>query len=335
MSNPNCVNIAPALQELARLRVDFAVAYRTGIEQKNLDDTLIKKSDIENKLFIMQEILGSGSIIRVKNAVNPHAEALLRAGVPIGDPITSERRNMAYDFRELLANTAIIYKEAGLVEWEQDLQNNKKILTEVLQDPVEQKKIKARIAAGMIPIVMPSRNVQMDDYIYSLVQLEPIYRKAGIKQLSMYGAIKREEYKQPTSKENFFHGIPERPYLLWVVPSLTPITETCNLSVEAQKALYKTMCEDHPELYDSVDLIPTEYAALQAVFTRLIDRMSGKTNFNVIPLDFRKGTRFIVNGFFDKRGDITGVVFSDGGLSFSFLVTNARDDAGFRPASRT
>ena len=232
-----------------------------------------------------------------------------------------------------------------LEEWVKHIQENKRLIyTEVIKGRA---KIEERIKEGMIPVVMPGRSVQERTWEEALTYLKPVWMKDGknvaLAEKNYLFGIYKTDFTKKMTKVGFFKNIPDRPYLVWVKPTQGPALETMNKSFDNQQTYYATLVAEHPNLYDSTDLIPTEYVALQAMATSQIreryKELQGGTKepTTIKPLDpVTSYTRFLSAGPF-SNWHVPSAVFHSADRRV-FIYSDRPDtlgQSGFRPAART
>ena len=196
----------------------------------------------------------------------------------------------------------------------------------------------------MIPVVMPGRSVQIQTWETAVKHLKPTCSKFGNKRTietahldSGVQALLINEL----GPSNCFAHIPDRPYLMWTEPTEQPHPETINKTPEEQKAYNTVLVSTHPDLYDHTDLIPTEYVALQAMFTSSIQkqinkRTGGKGALRIYPLDPETLTRFLsIEASSDGHTLYTRFDIGRGRAYFMLGDFKKHNGCGFRPASRT
>lgn len=274
--------------------------------------------------------------------------------------LTQERQETRLDLRKEIKRQLSVYREVKdergrpfLEEWVRDITRRESLIYAAVAK--DKAKIMERIKEGMIPIVMPGRTAQMRCWGAVLRHLKPIWVEDGTK-LSMYDGNLEQAYNNDRTKkmtsEGFFKNIPDRPYLVWTRPTQEPDPETLDKLFDEQRALYATMVADDTRgLYDSTDLIPTEYSALQAVFTAQIqtqfyERVGKESKPNRIrPLDFFQdegshyegtATRFLSAGRFSSS-NVPSACFESSVSQAVFRVHGmwANSHVGFRPAARS
>ena len=284
-------------------------------------------------------------VFRVPDAINPYHIALLTAG--LGQSETRIRQDMVVDIRQEIQGQLAVYREVIdsdgqpiLKAWVDDITQSKELIyLAVSKDRIN---IKERIKAGMIPIVMPCRRVQEQTWKVAMTNLKPLVieggRKRGIS-ATYIGNVYELEYVKRTG---FFNDIPDRPYLLWTKPTQGHGPDTVKKSFADQQAYYTTLVRDYPHLYDKTDLIPTEYSALQKIFTILVYEryqvlVGGKSEpVEIQPLDQEVCTRFLSMEE-HLPGSFPHVYLNCWNMRFDFFHSDgeASGKHGFRPASRT
>ena len=294
-----CHNLSSHYAHLRTLTAEFTTAY----EQVKDSGDLREVRKLKKKLEVARDsLLEQLCIFRVPDAINPYHEAMLAAGLDATK--TQEKQDMILDIREEIQRQLAHYRTVidsdnapVLQDWIDDITQNKGLLyAEVTND---RSSIEARIKAGMIPIVMPSRRVQEETRKSTLSLLKPIWinhcMEVTVNKTSLTDQYELGGLIQP----DIFKNIPDRPYLLWTKPTQGHDPVTINKSLADQRATYASLVRDHPHLYDQIDIIPTEYLALQSIITSFIrdryQQFKGITNkpYEVLPLDFRSITRFL------------------------------------------
>ena len=341
-----CQDLKTSYQHLQRLTAEFTAKYSDAKESGDLREVRRLQKTLEAaKDILIDHII----VVTVPDAKNLYYDALLEAGL---DPAkTQEQQEMTIDIRKEIQRQLEVYREAKddagnpcLTEWVKDITENQGLIyAEVAQDRA---KIIERIKAGMIPVVMPGRSIQIRTWEAALLHLRPTRvedstEKTLGKKNRLYDGYKTDPSNK-TTEEGFFKHIPERPYLVWVKPTQKPDPDTLSKSFDDQQVYYKSLIANNPSLYDSTDLIPTEYIALQAMATRRIrdkfKELAGAASEpkTISPLDYDTGTRFISAGPF--LGGLVPVAYFSPNLQQMFVTSDTSgkdDDCGFRPASRT
>lgn len=348
-----CQNLKESYEHLTKLTAEFTAKYHAVKEAGDLSEVKRLRKGLEAARDALLEQL---ALFVVPNAKNPHREALIEAGL---DPSkTKERQETRLDLRKEIERQLSVYRDVRdkdgkplLEEWVKDITEKEGLIyAEVAKDRA---KIIERIKEGMIPVLMPSRDVQERTWEVALTHLQPLWMKDGKKEALdeknyLYGAYKTDSTKKMT-KKGFFKNIPDRPYLVWVKPTQGLDSNTLNKTFENQQALYASMATDNKtkNLYDPTDLIPTEYVALQALFTRDVERQfeeqegKRKKPKTIRPLDYYDSssactfTRFLSAGPFSVGG-VPIAYFRPGSRQVNVDNDNpdANDKSGFRPAAR-
>ena len=337
-----CQNIKSHFEHLQNLTADFTVQYRAVKDSGDLTEVRKLKIQLEEARDSLLEQL---CIFRVPDAINPYYDALRVAGLDRNE--THLRQETKVNIRQEISRQLAVYRQAKdadgqslLQDWITDISENEgSIYAEVANDRA---KIKKRIKEGMIPLVMPSRMVQERTWKIALTNLKPIWYEGGTIVVVEDSGLCSEYETEKMDQSGFFKNIPNRPYLVWVKPTLRTNSDTRNRLFTNQQAYYATLITDHPDLYDQTDIIPTEYSVLQIMFTSALKEcyqdLKGITSepAELRPLDHLTFTRFLSAGLF-SNGFAPGAVFNafvrrvhfDGGAA------SAYDHHGFRPASRT
>ncbi len=342
-----CQNIKTSYEHLQSLTLEFTTKYHAVKDSGTLQEVKVLRKELEGARDALLEQL---AFFVVPNAINPYHEALLEAGLEAEK--TTERQETRLDLRKEIARQLAVYRVAKnkdghplLEEWVKDIQENEGLIyAEVVKDRA---KIIERIKEGMIPVVMPGRSVQEETWEKALTYLKPVWMKDGKNEALdeknyLHSAYKTDNTKKMT-KTGFFKNIPDRPYLVWVKPTQGLAPETMSKSFDDQQAYYATLVTGHPNLYDSTDLIPTEYVALQTMATSQIreryEELQGGTKepTTIKPLDHDASyTRFLSAGPFSDRY-VPSAYFLPGNRRV--LVRSGRpganDGLGFRPAARS
>lgn len=315
---PFCQRLKDSYEHLQKLTVDFTAKYHAVRETGDLTEVKRLRLDLERA---RREFIEQLATFTVPGALNPYYVALRVAG--LDQDKTSERKEMRINIGEEIKKQLAVYAGAvdadgqpTLNEWIKDITDNETwIYAAVANDHVE---IEARIKAGMIPVVMPSRSIQERTWKKAMETLKPTRIQNG--KLERVEIHVDETYETDSSNkmtiQGFFKHIPDHPYLVWTKPSQIPDKNTIGDDFEYQREICMRLVDDHPDLYDYIDLLPTEYAALQAVFTSRVresfKELQGGTEepTTIKPLDNDVGasTRFLSAGtFVDRQG---AVVFS-------------------------
>lgn len=125
--------------------------------------------------------------------------------------------------------------------------------------------IKARQAAGMIPLFMPGRAVQRANWPEAFKKLKPVRQTGGILKKVKNSSFSYE-YPDIFSQDVAWVSAFEKSYICWTVPSEDQNFDTKG-SVIDQRRLILEKHTEHPELYDTTDIHPLEYAVLQVMQT--------------------------------------------------------------------
>ena len=226
-------------------------------------------------------------------------------------------------------------------DWITNISENKGLIYVAIAK--DRAKIVERIKKGLIPIVMPSRTVQELRWKVAITNLKPVWFEGGIKE-TVYDSNYYDVFiTEKMNQSGFFQNIPDRPYLVWAKPAQDLNPFTLNKSFDDQQAYLAKLVAEYPALYDQTDIIPTEYRALQAVFTSTIyehyQDLKGATSEPTIirPFDCnRYHTRFLSVGLL-PYGYIPYATFMPDTHTVSFRIdlTGARLTFGFRPVSRS
>ncbi len=288
-------------------------------------------------------------VFRVPDAHNPYHEALMDAGLESYE--VREKKEIMIDIRQEIQRQLILYREATdsddmpvLQAWMDDIMQNEALIYAAVAK--DRTKIEARIKAGMIPIVMPSRHVQQRTWIQAITHLKPLCFMNNAKQKINAGAVSHKDRFEMLTRPEFFASSPDRPYIVWTQPTRQPNDHICNLSFTSQRAYKYHLVSQFPDLYDEHELAPTEYLALQAAFTSAVrvhyqlrrDHLSEPTI--LYPLDVYAETAFIpfLNVDDDNNDDGVRMSFNAAHHHLNFLGTQwmyKSGRCGFRPASRT
>ncbi len=337
-----CQNLITSWEHLQKLTADFAVQYRAVKDAGDLTKVKELKKNLESARSALLEQL---TLFVVSDAPNPYHSALIDAGLESHE--VPKQKEMIVDIRQEIQRQCTIYNEVKgatgcslLEEWVNNIQDNKALIyAEVAKDRI---KIEKRIKEGMIPIVMPSRAVQERTRHTALTFLQPIWIQDGTKKAVQNGYTNAMYEGQVMSRFGFFKNIPDRPYLVWTKPTQKPELHTCNMSFIEQQAHYTRLVSNYPDLYDKTDIIPTEYSALQAIFTinvrQRFQELQGHMNEpnEITPLDQHGFTRFLSMGLlsntfvpFSCFNDAERQIVHSGGI---YGISHNR---GFRPAARS
>ncbi len=337
-----CHHLSSHYAHLRTLTDAFTTEYERVKETGDLTEVRKMKIKLEEA---RESLLEQLCIFRVPDAINPYHKALLTAGLDTKK--TRERKEMIVDIREEIQRQLERYREVldsnnkpFLQAWMDDITKNEAFLyAEIVKN---RSKIVERIKVGMIPIVMPGRSVQERTWKVALSNLNPIWFKDGAKRTVVDAHVDNVYDKEKMNHAGFFKDIPDRPYLVWVVPTVDPNDLTFTRTFEDQQTYYAKLVTEHPDLYDRTDLIPTEYSALQAIFTSAIKKryqeMQGVTSepTYIRPFDGSTYTRFLsVELFFN--GFVPSAYFDPDNRRVHFSSDGSDEGvmSGFRPASRT
>ncbi len=336
-----CQNISSYYAHLRSLTEAFTITYAQVRDSGDLREVRRLKTQLEEARMALFEQL---MVFVVPDATNPYHEALLEAGL---DPKkTAEQQDTIIDIRLEIRRQLMLYSQEKdlnhqpvLQAWLDDINENIGLIYTAVA--IDRTKIESRIKEGMIPIIMPSRSVQIRTWKSSLIGLTPVWINKAKQEIleDIYSSTAlSEEIMKPS---RCFEHIPDRPYVVWAKPSQRADPHTCNMSFSMQKTYYSKLATDFPELYDRTDIIPTEYMALQCISTFTTRErykvLMGKTSkpVKIKPLDYRTYTRFLsidVGG-----GEDVSVCFQSDFYQLSFLVHPSEQGEihGFRPASRS
>ena len=340
-----CHNLSSNYERLRTLTDEFTMQYERVRDSGDLAEVRRLKIGLEEARDALLEQLG---IFRVPDAMNPYHEALLVADLDQSE--TKERQEMVLDIRKEILRQLALYREVTdstgtpiLQEWVDDITKNIGLLSvDIAKDPA---KIKARIKAGMIPIVMPSRQVQEQKWRLALTNLKPLMIKNGEKQEIKRTFIDLPDRAGHTSPPIFPITIPDRPYLLWTKPTQEPETRTLSNAIDMQRVYRTQLVRDNPDLYDQMDITPIEYGALQATFTSAV-RVQYQTIRDLMtepvllhPLDMKFDTLFLTVTTQDNQRICVCFSILDPMIRYMRYGTTTGEDEeceyGFRPASRT
>ncbi len=292
-----------------------------------------------------ESLLEQLCIFRVPDAINPYYEALADTGVDTTK--IHERRDMILNVHEEIMRQLAVYSEAKdatglpvLQDWITNISENKRLLyAEIANDRTN---IVARIKAGMIPIVMPGISVQIRTWEVAMNNLKPLWIKNGITQEIRAPNIICSLRFRIMFTSGFFNNIPDRSYLVWTYPTNVLERETSEKSVNNQDIYNDGLVQLYPELYDPTDLIPTEYIALQGIFTSLVrehyrEQVSRTSDPKTIkPLDYHTRTRFLsAAGLSGQSIPYAHFDTMIQRIEFMYDHTGGSASSGFRPASRT
>ena len=338
-----CHNLSAHYAHLRTLTDAFTTQYERVKDSGDLTEVRRLKIQLEEA---REAVLEQLCVFQVPNAINPYHEALLEAGI---DPNkTQKREEITINIREEIERQLALYGEvldaddmADLQPWMDDIILNKALIyAEVIKDRV---KIMERIKEGMVPIVMPSRNVQSDLFARAMTMIQPLWIKNGVKQaIENTNLSYRFRCGILDYLALFLKNIPDRPYLVWVKPTQGFESITINKSYPMQQVVHATLVRKHPNLYDKSDIFPTEYIALQCIFTRLIReryrKIEGETSepHTIWPLDQSLTTRFLSMEKFTV--DFSPHAYFDSNEHRVCCQSGNSEEVrshGFRPASRT
>lgn len=171
--------------------------------------------------------------------------------------------NAAY-FRQQIA----IYRTLGLTEWANILDADFSMIMNRLKK--NSGNVDTRLKAGMIPILMPGRLVQNENWLTSFNLLQPYFRTGGLVRkadFSAFAIFDQEQYGHIFSQSMSWNHIPQKSYIFWTKPSEYIDPEIINESVEQQMEMIQQAHGAHPELYAATDIHPLEYASLQVLYT--------------------------------------------------------------------
>lgn len=344
-----CQSLKISHENLQRLWIDFVRLYKRRDAHDLQELRALRKKSEGAKEVLLSYFMS----FDVPNAKNPFREALLASGLKKFK--VRERQATRLDLLKEIKRQVSVYQEVKneegdslLEEWVKDIEENGHLIyTQVARDRA---KIVERIKEGMIPIVMPSREVQERTWEIALLHLRPIWMGSDgeltVREGAFIDAYTTDSTNKMT-KEGFFKNIPDRPYLVWAKPTQRPDQETTKKSFEEQRDFYAKMIQnDAQQLYDPTDIIPTELAALQAIFTRQIgdiyniygELTRGKELKLIRPLDssLESTTRFLSAGRF-YEGAVPTMRFNID--SRALFIGEEEDfpeeDSGFRPAARS
>ncbi len=337
-----CQNLQTSYAHLRTLTDEFTTEYARVKDSGDLTEVRQLKRTLEEARDALLEQL---CVFKVPDATNPYHEALLEAGLEADK--TTERQETRLDLRKEIARQLAVYREAKdeegrpvLEEWVKDIQENEGLIyAQVVKDRA---RIVERIKEGMIPVLMPSRTIQERTWREALSSLKPVWFEGGVKQTVNDPFVIYHYKSEKMNQSGFFKNIPDRPYLVWVKPTQQPSPLTVNKSFYDQEIYYSQLVMDHPNLYDRTDLIPTEYCALQAIFTSLVkvhyQDLKGATHdpAQIRPLDHETYTRFLSAGLFSHL-EAPCVDFAVPADRLGFLSGRNYEHVldGFRPASRS
>ena len=337
-----CHNLSSHYAHLRTLTDEFETQYERVRDSGDLSEVRKLKIKLEEAREALLEQL---CLFNVPDSFNPYHVALLEAGLDMTE--TRARQEMRVDIREEIQRQLAVYREVlddfhtpALQEWIDDITKNERLLyVEIVKNRAI---IEARIKAGRIPIVMPGRDVQKRTMDAVLTYVKPLRYERGKKLVVHPLHIGDVDIIETIKQTDFFNNIPDQPYLVWTKPTQAPDRYTCNKSFTDQQSFYVKLVRKYPDLYHETDIIPTEYMALQAIFTSSIKeryqtrRGSMREPLLIKPLDFDSHTRFLLM----KRPEyasIPSVGFSTirRGIGYDHQVSGPIKTTGFRSASRT
>lgn len=341
-----CQNLKTNYERLQVLADAFVVEYALVKDSGDFTQVKILKKELEEARDAFLEPI---ILFVVPDAHNPYHEGLLAAGV---DPKKiKEKAEVTLDIRQEIQQQVDFYGNVKdkdgkpvLQAWIDDITKNEGLIyAEVAKDRL---KIIERIKAGMIPVVMPSRQVQMKSWEIAMTQMKPLWVKNGkqefVKDTFLDNLYKTNGVDYRMNLSGFFQNIPDHPYLVWTKPTQKPDPDTLNKSFEDQQTFYGSLVSKYPDLYDKTDLIPTEFMALQAIFTyRSRDRykeLEGETSdpLEITPLDRDTFTRFLSAGLFsDDSVPGAKFYFSNRDVGIGCEGSERHSRSGFRPAARS
>ena len=340
-----CHNLSSHYAHLRTLTDAFTTQYDRVKDSGDLTEVRKLKVQLEEAREALAELL---FIFRVPYATNPYHEALLIAG--LDRTITQEKQDVIVDIRQEIIRQLEVYREAKdaggkplLQDWITNISENEGLIfAEVVKDRA---KIRERIKAGMIPIVMPSRSVQERTWQTAFSSLKPVWFRRG-KKVTLEDCYWHERYNEKMNQMDFFNDIPDRPYLVWVQPTQNPLILTprdarvCASPAYSERVYNAQLVTSNPALYDMKDVIPTEYGALQTMFTSRVKEhygdLKGITSepIEIRPLDWDASTRFLSAGSF-FGGRVPSAYFSNLSYRMNYVEDGSDAEYGFRPVSRT
>ncbi len=337
-----CHDLASRYAHLRTLTEEFTTQYERVKETGDLTEVRDLRVQLKEAREALFEQL---TMFVVPDATNPYHEALLEAGLDPNE--TQERQEMIVDIRQEIKRQLAVYREPKdadgrplMQDWITNITENKYLIyTEVAKDRA---KIVERIKNGMIPIVMPSRTVQEHTWKVALTNLKPIWFTAGTREAVDHTGLSDRYELEKMDLSGFFKNIPDRPYLVWVKPTQKSHPLTRNKSFDDQQTYHVNLVTNHPKLYDRMDLIPTEYIALQTIFTSIIkernEELKGGTSepTEIRPLDFDSHIRFLSTGTFSD-GYVPSADFDPDSrkVCVGYDYPDAHGGHGFRPAARS
>ncbi len=338
-----CQNIKTSYEHLTMLTVEFTNKYQEVKEGGDLREVKVLRKSLE---AARDAFLKHFALFHIPQATDPYYEALKEQDT--GPRKIQRYSEIRLDLRHEIRRQLAIYAEAKdlsghslLQEWVNDISENEgSIYAEVAKDHA---KIENRIKKGMIPIVMPGRSVQERTWSTALACLRPLSMENGEKQWvgEAYIAVNTHMAESMTSS-SFFKDIPDRPYLVWTLPTQMHDRGSYNKSFDDQQTYNNQLVAVHPDLYDQKDIIPTEYCALQAVFTQNVRErylaMTGETTKqpNIAPLDRFSFTRFLSDRRLSNSKSLVAYYLSGSRrLYFETSSTLKASTGGFRPVARS
>lgn len=214
-----------------------------------------------------------------------------------------DRMTYLIKFIQIANNQIKIYSTLGLSTWADAITVGLPALAERILANLDS--IKAKEAAGMIPVFMPGRDVQRAEWEESFKLLKPINRiKGNLKEVGCALYFTQEQLDLcewdtvcVLDISKAWEPLNSLSYVFWTKPSeVNP--ETKDKSVEEQKKLIAQKHKDNPELYDERDLHPLEYAALQVMHTHELLKISIESE-DIIPFDYieRQSNYSLPTGF--------------------------------------
>ncbi len=337
-----CHNLSSHYAHLRTLADAFTTEYERVKDAGDLTDVRKLRDRLEEARDSLLEPL---CVFRVPDAKNPYHEALLEAGLDPNE--TQEREEMMVDIREEIKRQLAVYREVTdatgqpiLQDWIKNISEDEGLLyAEVAKDRA---KIMERIKAGMIPIVMPSRTVQERSWKVALTHLTPTWIESRSKKAAQDSYVMDIYEQENMYVTEFLKNIPNRPYLVWTKPTQKPDHAPYNSSFAVNQAYYAGLVSERPQLFDKTDLIPTEYIALQSIFTTDIRERYREINSGIIepitinPLDSDTSAHFLSAGAV-SGGEFPLVYLLKRTHRVYFIADNENRSRslGFRPASRT
>ena len=337
-----CHDLSSHYAQLRTLTDAFTTQYERVRESGDLTEVRRLKVKLEEARESLFEQL---FVFRVPDATNPYHEAFLVAGL---DPTkTQERQDMIVDIRQEIGRQLAVYREAKdargkplLLEWITNISENEGLIYAAVAK--DRAKIRERIKEGMVPLDMPSRTVQERTWKVVLSSLKPVWIKSGAQKRVNDSFLHRRYETEKMNQSGFFKNIPDRPYLVWVKPTQKPHPLTRNKSFGDQQTSYAKLVTEYPDLYDRLDLIPTEYITLQTLYTSTIKERYEDLNGamsepqEITLLDCYFFTRFLSAGLF-SNSHVPCACFNPDGRQMDFGSSDSGADGriGFRPAARS